>query len=312
MAKWSVDRSIEIDAPVSKVFELVSDFRTWTSWSPWLIADPQTKVDISQPADQIGSTYHWSSDIVGEGELEHRVVERNSYLESRLQFIRPMKSTCKTDFRFEPVDQRTRLTWTIQGTLPWYLFWLKPMITSMIGMDYQRGLMMIRELSSRGTLSTRTEVLGVESFASIRIAGFPARVSLQDIGGSISEAIARLQKEYREEGLPLEGALTAVYTRFNMRNSEVDYLIGRAIPETLIMPTHSTLTEIRHPSCRALHIRHTGSYEHLGNAWSVANRIAQHQRLKLDPRARFEIYATMPTETPDHELQTDIYLPLRG
>ncbi|MFM7516908.1 MAG: SRPBCC family protein, partial [Pirellula sp.] len=41
MPSWNVARSIEIAAPVSKVYDLISDFNTWTSWSPWLIADPK-------------------------------------------------------------------------------------------------------------------------------------------------------------------------------------------------------------------------------------------------------------------------------
>jgi hypothetical protein len=31
MPVWNVQKSIEIDAPVSKVYQMVSDYRTWTT-----------------------------------------------------------------------------------------------------------------------------------------------------------------------------------------------------------------------------------------------------------------------------------------
>ena len=311
MPAWATQKTIQIDAPVSKVYSLVSDFHTWTAWSPWLIADPKTKVEVTQTSDQIGSKYHWTSDIVGEGELEHKTLELNKYVECELRFIRPMKSVCKTAFQLHTVGDKTEMTWSIDGNLPWYLFWLRPTIIAMIGMDYHRGLSMIRDLAQQGSIPSRTEVIGVESFPAIRLAGFPSSGSFYSMGDSMAPVIQRIDQEYREEGLPKEGTMVAVYTRFDMQKASIEYILGRAIPETLIMPSHSKLTDWRHPACRALHVRHIGSYEHLGNAWSVANRIAQHQKLKLSRCAGVEMYTTHPADTPKDQYQTDVYLPLR-
>lgn len=311
MPAWSAKRVIEIDAPTSKVYEIVSDYRTWTSWSPWLIAEPTTKVEISSVSNAVGSTYHWSGNIVGEGELEHKRLEPSQRVETELRFLRPMKSVCKTDFLLEPAGQGTKLTWSINGNLPWYLFWLKPMISTMVAMDYQRGLTMIKELAERGSIFSRTEVLGTEAISGLRVAGFKAKTSVFEVNASMSQVLKRLDSEFREEGLPLEGMLVAVYTRFDTKAGVFEYLLGRAIPETLVMPTHTKLSEWKQSAGRALHVRHTGSYKHLGNAWSVANRIAEHQKLRLDRCASYEIYTTTPPQTPEDELQTDIYLPLK-
>jgi effector-binding domain-containing protein/uncharacterized protein YndB with AHSA1/START domain len=317
MPAWNVEKAIEIAAPVSKVYRLVCDYRNWTRWSPWLIAEPQAKVDISEASDRVGSTYHWTGDVVGEGRLEHQRVVPDQLVEARLEFLRPQKSLCKTAFRLEPIqlDQGvagTRLIWSIDGTLPWYLFWLKSTITTMVGMDFQRGLGMIKEFSETERITSLTEVLGVETIPSVRVAGFTARCSVDQVNASMQEMLGKVQAEYQEVGLPMEGALIAVYTKFNMSEGVFEYLLGRAIPSTLVLPEYTKLTEWSLPACRALHVRHIGSYKHLGNAWSVANRIAQHQRLKLDRRASFEIYSTVPPDTAEDALQTDLYLPLRG
>jgi len=311
MPVWNVQKSIEIDAPVSKVYQMVSDYRTWTIWSPWLIAEPQAKVDISDRSNQVGSTYHWSGKVVGEGRLEHLILETDRLVEDRLDFIRPTKSKSKTGFKFEAIANRTKLVWSIDGNLPWYLFFLTPMIKTMVGMDYQRGLMMIKELAETGRITSSTEVLGIESIPPIRVAGFQAQSSVFNIEQSMEEMLVKLESEYQDQGMPKEGAMVAVYTRFKVKQGIFEYLLGRAIPDTLLIPTPSSLKEWKFPQARALHLRHTGSYKHLGNAWSIANRIAEHQKLKLNRSASFEIYTNSPHDNPEESLQTDLYLPLR-
>jgi effector-binding domain-containing protein len=228
-----------------------------------------------------------------------------------LDFIRPTKSKSKTGFKFEAIANRTKLVWSIDGNLPWYLFFLTPMIKTMVGMDYQRGLTMIKELAETGRIASSTEVLGIESIPPIRVAGLQAQSSVFNIQQSMEEMLGKLESEYQDQGMPKEGAMVAVYTRFKVKQGIFEYLLGRAIPDTLLIPTHSSLKEWKFPQARALHVRHTGSYKHLGNAWSIANRIADHQKLKLNRSASFEIYTNSPHDNPEESLQTDLYLPLR-
>jgi effector-binding domain-containing protein len=105
--------------------------------------------------------------------------------------------------------------------------------------------------------------------------------------------------------------MIAVYTKFLIKEGVFEYLLGYMIPESLILPTQSSLREWRQGAGRALHVEHIGSYRHLGNAWSVANQIARHKKLKQCRTGTYEIYTTTPPQTPEALLQTDIYLPLR-
>jgi effector-binding domain-containing protein len=185
------------------------------------------------------------------------------------------------------------------------------MIETMLGMDYQRGLTMIKELAETGRITSSTEVLGIESIPPIRVAGLQAQSSVFNIQQSMEEMLGKLESEYQDQGMPKEGAMVAVYTRFKVKQGIFEYLLGRAIPDSLLIPTPSSLKEWKFPQARALHVRHTGSYKHLGNAWSIANRIADHQKLKLNRSASFEIYTNSPHDNPEESLQTDLYLPLR-
>ena len=90
-----------------------------------------------------------------------------------------------------------------------------------------------------------------------------------------------------------------------------EFTAGYAIPEaSSFIP--SGLSEWSLPASNALRVEHVGSYEHLGNAWSAANQIARYRKLKQCKLGTFEIYRNSPRETPESELRTDVYLPLRS
>ena len=75
MPAFEVQRSIVINAPPEKVFDTVVDFGTWTTWSPWLCAEPEAEVTVSEDPSSVGSTYEWTGEIVGAGIIEHRQLE---------------------------------------------------------------------------------------------------------------------------------------------------------------------------------------------------------------------------------------------
>jgi hypothetical protein len=57
-------------------------------------------------------------------------------------------------------------------------------------------------------------------------------------------------------------------------------------------------------------VEHIGAYKHLGNAWSIAKQVVRYKKMKQCRVGTYEIYRTVPP-TPEQELVTDIYLPLK-
>jgi effector-binding domain-containing protein len=102
-----------------------------------------------------------------------------------------------------------------------------------------------------------------------------------------------------------------VYHRFDFVSKQCDYTCGYV----LCWPSESPptpLVSIAIPELRALAVRHTGSYRNLGNAWSAAYQYARYKKLKLSRKVHaFEIYRSDPRQTPESELVTDVYLPLK-
>jgi uncharacterized protein YndB with AHSA1/START domain len=143
---FTVQRSIVISKPADSVFASVSDFSTWPSWSPWLSQEPDCPAEIEGAPGKPGHTQSWDGKKIGSGRMELTEVVPGRRLDYDLFFIKPWKSRSKAAFAFEKEGQATRVTWFMEGTLPLFLFFMKKKMTAMVGSDYERGLVMLKEL----------------------------------------------------------------------------------------------------------------------------------------------------------------------
>jgi polyketide cyclase/dehydrase/lipid transport protein len=66
-----VQRAASIKAPPEKIFPLINDFHSWSSWSPYEKLDPAMKRAYSGAADGKGAVYEWQGNSqVGQGRME--------------------------------------------------------------------------------------------------------------------------------------------------------------------------------------------------------------------------------------------------
>ena len=310
MPKFSVAESIHINASPERVFEVVSDFNTWTTWSPWLCAEPTASVEVTPSSNEVGSVYSWNGDVVGAGEIEHKKLNPGSRIEEDLRFLRPWKSQADVSFELQSIDGQTKLTWTMDSSLPWFMFWMKNMMVNMIGMDYARGLKMLKEHIETGQILSKTTVNGVQSVGPMKMVGVRKRASLSEIGDSMNEAIREAEEKLGQTSIPHEGQKIAVYHQFDMANRIFEYTAGVMVhdPDAEV----DGLSFWSMPESNALSVTHIGSYENLGNAWSAAHSHLRHLKLKQIPKVgTFEIYRNEPGDTEPAGLITDIFLPVK-
>lgn len=310
MPGYQIARTVEIAASPQRVFDFVADYATWTTWSPWLIADPAAKVTVSSPANQTGSTYAWDGSVTGQGELHHRRLVPGKLVEDELRFIKPFKSICSTSFELQPTSQGTRVTWNMQGKMPWFMFWMIPMLKTFVGMDYQRGLAMIKDQIETGSIPSRVDVLKAQPIGPLRVAGIADSAPVDQVGQRMDQTFEQARRQFAAAGLR-PGTPISVYTKFQVGKGIFEYLSGFELSAEQSLPPGTGLKLWEMPAVQAFQVRHTGSYHHLGNGWSVANQLVRHAKLKQRRCGTFEIYRNSPGEVPDSELVTDIYLPLK-
>ena len=107
----TVARSVEIAAPASAIFPLVSDLRRFNEWSPWADIDPATVYTFTGPTDGVGQTFHWRSGNpgVGSGSMSILAVDPDKRVDISVDFAD--QGTATTDFVLETSGGGTRVTW---------------------------------------------------------------------------------------------------------------------------------------------------------------------------------------------------------
>ncbi len=307
MPKYAVERSIVIEKNPQDVFEFVSDFGSWTKWSPWLCAEPEAKVTVSDNTNSIGSKYTWDGKIVGAGELEHLTLEPGKRIIDEIRFLRPFKSKAEVVFHFEPAGSGTKAIWQMNGSLPWFMFWMKSMMKSFISMDYDRGLKMMKEYMETGGIKSKTQNKGVQSVGPLRMAGVRRSCKMDEISSLMESDISDAKQKLEQHGVETKDCVS-VYHDFKISSQIMDYTSGFVVDQATDIPG---INNWQIDSVQALRVDHIGSYNHLGNAWFAANQIARNTGLKQSKVGTFEIYRNDPCEVAEEDIVTEIYLPLK-
>ncbi|MEZ6125283.1 MAG: SRPBCC family protein [Planctomycetaceae bacterium] len=102
MPQLNVRRSIHINADPQEVFSVVTDFRSWKFWSPWLCAEPDARVTVTGTGRDVGDTYSWQGTVVGSGEVEHQILENGRRSDDEIRFLKPWKSVSASALKWNP------------------------------------------------------------------------------------------------------------------------------------------------------------------------------------------------------------------
>ena len=306
MPAMHISRSIEIDVPVDVVYESISNFREWPRWSPWLIAEPGCEVTYAED----GTSYSWDGQYVGAGEMKIAEEKKNEALHCDLQFFKPWKSTAKVAFLLEPASESTRVSWKMDSSLPVFMFFMKDMMEGFVGMDYQRGLAMLKDLLETGDVPVKLE-FGEEVVGPFSLIGIRTECTIDGISKAMGSDTERLCGWLKESGASPSDKMRSVYHKWSPAKNLVCYTVGFPFTE---LPTDlpEKFVTLEVPWVTAFTSQITGPYRHIGNAWSAgivrSRNGAFKQSRKVHP---FEVYGNSLEEVDENDLVTTVYFPMR-
>ena len=147
--EFRVTRSITIAAPASTVFLHVNSPKRFNEWNPWAKIDPQAKTEIEGPVEGVGSVMRWDGNAeVGKGRMTNVVVKKDQFIQFRMDFEKPMKSTQTAEFSFASVDGGTKVTWTMYGKANLLSKVMNVLFDceKMVGDQFDKGLQQLKEI----------------------------------------------------------------------------------------------------------------------------------------------------------------------
>ncbi len=258
-----------------------------------------------------GRSYQWDGKIIGSGQMELLEEDPAHRMDCRLTFLKPWKSVASVSFELVPQAGGTQVHWSMDGSLPFFMFFLKRMMETFVGMGYDRGLKLLKDVVEKGSAPSRLEFLGADNFAGCNYIGVKSRCAIPDIGPEMERALRKLESWFQQSGLEPTGSPFAQYHRWNPMKNFVEYTVG--IPVASLPQVTAEFVSGNLPAGPVYTILHVGAYRHLGNAWSAG---MSHGRAKLFRSNKsihpFEIYENSPQSTPEAELRTKVCFPMKG
>jgi effector-binding domain-containing protein/uncharacterized protein YndB with AHSA1/START domain len=310
-----VERQIVIEAPRATVYALVDGYKQFQKWSPWAALDPNAKTTIEGPTFGVGAKQSWVGDpkTVGSGSQEIVEAEPVARVKSRLEFGDNPPATA--EFALTPEGNGTRVIWSFDSDMGagpvGRLFGL--MMDRFIGPDYERGL---------GNLKTLAESLPKADFADLNVTmvdvapvtvAYIASESSKDtrqIGEAIGAGYAKVLAFMKTNGLKQDGAPITIETRWD----DAGYGFDAAIPVDKTpekeVPAESPVKVKLTYGGKVLKIVFKGPYGGLPPSYAKleAYMAARGYESAGHP---WDEYVSDPGTTPEAELATNIYQPVK-
>jgi len=313
MTAYQVQRSITIQSTITDINTLLKDYKQWHHWSPWLIMEPDATLMYSTNQGQVGASYAWSGLLVGSGRIELIEVQEKTLL-MKIHFVKPFKFNASVCFDLEALKDGVKVTWSMSGKLPWFMLWMRKLMIASIGMDYERGLAMLKEYAQSQKVSSYVIAEGLVSIEKQQYIGIPRSCTIEELPDTMQKDFQKLEQLCTEHNLSLPGVPFSIYHSFDIVKRQTEFISCIPMDHTMNINLDSIEGAIKGTveSQKALKIIHKGAYQHLGNGWMTGMTLARMQKMKMKKRpVGYEFYLNHPAEVSPEALVTEIYMPLR-
>jgi uncharacterized protein YndB with AHSA1/START domain len=148
--KFTVTRSVSINAPVDKVYPLVADPRGWKQWTVWNQRDPAMQIEYFGAPSGAGAGWSWKSKSEGDGKMTFTAAEPGRRVAYDL-FFPDFGTTSRGDLSFVSEGTATKVTWTMNGDMgsnPLFR-WFALNADSMVGKDFEGGLAGLKAVAEK-------------------------------------------------------------------------------------------------------------------------------------------------------------------
>lgn len=306
MLSYQVSRGIEIDKTQLEIINYLKDFKNWPEWSPWLILEPNCDLTYSPDQGRVGAGFQWNGTRIGTGAIVLESTQAHR-LDMELHFFRPFKSQAKVTFLVTPLNKGCLVEWRMQSRVPWFLFFLRGMFKSMVEMDYDRGLRMLKSQLETGKVLSELIEIGSRKQGEINYIGLPGVGVTQEIGPIMQENVARLYELVEQNNVRVTGELFSFYLSMDMKRGYFEFITCLPVEEGTSVSGDVVTGTI--PACDTFVIEHQGEYVFLGNAWSMAMSLTRYDGIKVKSKPLgIERYLNDPNDTDKADLRTEVIL----
>jgi effector-binding domain-containing protein len=275
--------------------------------------EPTAKSEATGTPGVIKQILNWKGEVIGEGQMTITQLEDDKTVEMKIEFFAPWKSVARSVFEISylSVDE-CRVTWTMFSQLPFFMFFFKKAIEAMMGSDFERGLVMLKELAEVGRLSSSSIFQGEKTMEGFQLLGQRMKGRVSDLPIVVPKVFAEMNALIDRRQLEKPTVGITVTHDFDHSEGICVVTVGYAYPlgKPLSVPTGYKLTE--YPEHKGLVVDHYGAYRHLRNPWAMASAYQRSKKKKANMKVPcYEMYLVTPNDREQEPL-TQIVIPVKS
>lgn len=145
---YSVERAIDINAPMHVIYPLVYDPKAWSRWGVWNRRDPGMVVTYSGAPAGVGAKWAWQSKAEGSGSMEITEAEFNKRVGYKIA-MEDFDGTLSGRLEFAMAGKAVRVRWIGEGDVggnPLMRYFAVNM-DRLLGPDLEGGLKNLKALA---------------------------------------------------------------------------------------------------------------------------------------------------------------------
>jgi len=321
-----------------EVFSVVNDMSRFNEWSPWAKLDPNTKYTMDGPPAGVGAKMSWTSANENVGNGSQEIIESTQYSLVKTKLDLGENGTAFATFTFAPGEGGTKVTWAFDsdmGMNPIARYMGFFLFDGMIGKDYEAGLANLKTIVEKTALASTAEALatpgsgaappdipmsaeadpakGPEVVTVAAKAVIITRASAKAAdNAAISAALGAANQKLLNYGMANELQIGGAPLAITISHSaDGDWVFDAAMPlaekpAKAVVEADGVKVADTYAG-RAIKLTHKGPYNTMNETYDRIHAFAKEKGL-TEKTIAWEEYVGDPSETPDAELLTNVYI----
>ncbi|PSL49231.1 polyketide cyclase/dehydrase/lipid transport protein [Chitinophaga niastensis] len=298
--RMHVERTVEINAPATIVWNDIVKFERFNEWSTWKKMDSAAKYTISGDDGTVGAIDAWQGDKIGKGQLQHLSLEPYKTVQQKLTFITPFSSESDVFFHLSEAAGKTKVTWSFDAHYKRPQNVMSFFMKGSLENDFEQGLSNLKsmaeaEMKGPGTPNGIDVTVKEMDFPATTYVAVRKTIPMSKISDYYHKNLRTIYQAATAAKLQ-PGVPCGIFFTWDKNLQQTDMAAAIPVPEgSKPAPGYEIITL---PAAQAAYADYYGPYDKIANAHVAIHKFIAKKGKKIIPPT-IEMYLTDPGTEKD-------------
>jgi effector-binding domain-containing protein len=295
-----VERTVEINAPASIVWNDIIRFEKFNEWNTWKQMDSTARFTVTGDDGTIGATDSWKGSKIGEGKLQHLSMDTYKSVTQKLTFLSPFPSESDVFFNLSEAAGKTKVIWGFDTRYKRPQNVMSLFMKGALETDLDQGLSNLKsmaeaEVKGPGTPNGIDVTVKEMNFPATTYAAVRKTIPMSRITDYYHQNLETIYNAASAANLQ-PGVPCGIFFTWDRKLQQTDMAAAIPVPEG--SKAASGYEIITLPAAQAAYADYYGPYSKIANAHVAIQKFISDKGRKMIPPT-IEMYVTDPGKEKD-------------